>query len=150
MPLDILERDEHRLTCETLERRRDYYAYLWGLPMKLLDPGTVLAPEVVESDFDGRPARRLKVTYEEGVGDDTWYFYFDPESSALVGYRFYHDEAANDGEYILLSGEVAAHGLRLPRARTWFTHAQDELLGTDTLVALEKLGTAESADPDPG
>lgn len=133
------ERDEHGLTCDRLETRRDYYTYLWSLPMKLRDPGTQVAPEVQETTFDGRPALGLRVTYDEPVGKDTWYFYFDPTTHALAGYRFYHDEAANDGEYILLSGETESAGLRVPKTRTWYTHAEDELLGTDTLAGLERL-----------
>ena len=76
---------------------------------------------------------RLRVTYDEGVGDDTWYFYFDPRSYALVGYRFYHDPAKNDGEYIVLEGESEIGSLRLPRTRKWYTHADDRHLGTDTI-----------------
>ncbi len=132
-------REEHGLTCERLARRRDYYTYLWGLPMKLTDPGTPLDPEVSKGEFAGRPALTLRVAYREPLGSDTWYFYFDPESKALVGYRFYHDETAGDGEYILLDGERAAGGLKLPAERAWYTHQGDRYLGTDTLVALEPL-----------
>lgn len=52
----------------------------------------------------------------------------------MIGYRFYHDEAAGDGEYILLSGERAVRGMRIPVERRWFTNADDRYLGTDTLV----------------
>ena len=134
-------RDRHRLTCDRLERVRNYYTYLWGLPMKLRDPGTVLGGSVVETDFEGRAALELKVTYEEGVGSDVWYFYFDPASHDLIGYRFYHDEAANDGEYITLEGTQEGGGLRLPKTRAWYTHKENKYLGTDTLISIEKVGT---------
>lgn len=130
------ERAEHRLSCETLRRMRDYYTYLWGLPMKLRDPGTHLG-QVTATTFEERPVYDLRVTYDADVGRDVWYFYFDRESSALVGYRFYHDEAKNDGEVILLDGEVEAGGLRLPKRRTWITHADQRTLGTDVLLAVE-------------
>ena len=130
------EREEHRLTCERLTTMRDYYTYLWGLPMKLADPGTRLG-RVSATEFEGKAVYDLRVTYDERVGVDTWYFYFDRATSALVGYRFYHDESKNDGEVILLEGEFAAHGIRLPEQRTWYTHQDDRLLGTDTLVALD-------------
>jgi hypothetical protein len=51
----------------------------------------------------------------------------------MVGYRFYHDEAKNDGEYIVLADMVIEQGLRIPRNRSWFTNAEDKLLGTDYL-----------------
>lgn len=134
------DRERHRLSCERLQTLRNYYTYLWGLPMKLRDPGTRLDPEVRETIFEGRPVRALKVTYAEGVGSDTWYFYLDRGTPALVGYRFYHDEAKVDGEYILLEGETTGGGLRLPRKRSWFTNQDRKHLGTDTLTTIEPLG----------
>ena len=131
------KREEHRLDCDRVVLYRDYYIYLWGLPMKLRDPGTRLDPKVRTTEFDGQPVVSLRVTYDPEVGADTWYFYFDPESAALVGYRFFHDESANDGEYIVLESEVNGGGLRLPKARTWFTNAENRLLGTDTLTGLD-------------
>jgi hypothetical protein len=133
------ERKEHRLSCERLGFMRNYYIYLWGLPMKLRDPGTRLG-RVTATTFEERPVYDLKVTYDEGVGGDVWYFYFDRESYALVAYRFYHDEAKNDGEVIHLEGEIhgegQAKGMRLPQRRTWYTHGDHRLLGTDTLVGI--------------
>lgn len=132
-------REKYRLTCDRLEWIRNYYAYLWGLPMKLRDPGTILDPVARRTTFQGREVLALRVTYEEPVGGDTWYFYLDPESLELAGYRFYHDESANDGEYIVLEGLAEEAGLRLPRSRTWYVNSDDELLGTDTLVRLERV-----------
>lgn len=133
------EREQHRLTCEQLERMSNYYTYLWGLPMKLEDPGTLLDPTVGNQTFAGSPVIVLRVTYEEPVGGDTWYFYLDPSSYGLVGYRFYHDESANDGEYILLDEEVETEGLRIPRVRAWYTNDDQRYLGTDTLESLARL-----------
>ncbi len=129
------EREKHRLSCERLTLLRDYYTYLWGLPMKLRDPGTRLGV-VTETTYAGRDVYGLRVTYDAEVGGDVWYFYFDPESFALVGYRFYHDEAKNDGEYIVLEGVHESAGLRLPKQRAWYTHQEDRHLGTDTLTAI--------------
>lgn len=135
--IDEETREKHRLSCDRLQRMRNYYAYLWGMPMKLRDPGTRIDPEVAATTFDERPVWRVGVTYDEAVGGDTWYFYFDPDDSSLIGYRFYHDEAANDGEYIYLEDEVAGGGLRLPAKRAWYTHQGDRYLGTDTLRAID-------------
>lgn len=133
------EREQHRLTCERLERMRNYYTYLWGLPMKLRDPGTRLDATVGSETFGSSPVTVLRVGYEEPVGGDTWYFYLDPSSYALVGYRFFHDESANDGEYILLDQEVETEGLRIPRVRAWYTNDDQRYLGTDKLESLERL-----------
>lgn len=114
-------------------RMRNYYVYLFGLPMKLRDPGTLVDPLVQDVEVDGRAVKRVRVSYDPEVGSDVWYFDFDPETAEMVGYRFYHDEAANDGEWIELEGLVEIDGLRLPEARTWYRFEGEELLGTDTL-----------------
>lgn len=112
---------------------RDYYGYLYSLPMNLADAGTHLDPEVQATTFNDQDVFALKVTYAADVGGDTWYFYVDPESYALVGCRFYHDEAANDGEYLIFEGEVEAGGLRLPRTRAWYINRDGRYLGSDTI-----------------
>lgn len=133
------DREKHRLTCERLAWLRNYYTYLWGLPMKLEDPGTPLDREARATTFQGRPVHALRVAYQEPVGTDTWTFYLDSETAALVGYRFAHDEEKGDGETIVLEGEAVGGGLRLPKVRSWTTNLDGEHLGTDTLVALERL-----------
>lgn len=133
------ERGKYRLTCERLEWLRNYYVYLWGLPMKLRDNGTFLDPEVLETTYQDRAVDAVRVTYDPEVGSDVWYFYLDTETHSLAGYRFFHDEAKGDGEYITLEGKVEAGGLRLPKARAWYTNAENRHLGTDTLISLEIL-----------
>ena len=125
---------QFRLSCESNELYRDYYTYLWALPMKLKDTGTIIDPQVHRVDFFGDELLEVKVTYSEEVGADIWYFYFDPETYALSGYRFYHDEAANDGEYILLEDEVEVGHLRIPAKRHWYTHKDRRYLGTDEIL----------------
>ena len=131
------DRDKYRLTCERLQWLRNYYTYLWGLPMKLRDPGTRIDPEVTDARYQNQQVWSVRVTYDESVGSDTWYFYFDQQTYALVGYRFYHDEAKGDGEYIVLEGETEAAEMTIPTRRSWYTNAEDRHLGDDILVEIE-------------
>jgi hypothetical protein len=133
VPTDIQK--NLRLNCEGgNDFYRNYYAYLYGLPMKLKDPGTIIAPEVKKKDFFGKNLLEIKVTYDPEVGADIWYFYFDPSTFALSGYRFYHDESKNDGEYILLEGEITINGVKFPEKRAWHTHKEGKYLGNDDLL----------------
>ncbi|HEY7862744.1 MAG TPA: hypothetical protein VIE39_03740, partial [Thermoanaerobaculia bacterium] len=77
------------------------------------------------------------VTYDGTVGTDRWFFYLDPETCALLGHRFFHDEAARDGEYTVLSGEIEGQGLRLPRVRKWYTNKDAEWIITHTVESIE-------------
>lgn len=125
---------QYRLNCEGNQLYQNYYTYLWGLPMKLQDPGTILADKIHRVDFFGQELLEVKVTYSEEVGADIWYFYFHPDTYALSGYRFYHDEADNDGEYILLEGEAQISGMKFPAIRHWYTHGDGRYLGSDEVI----------------
>lgn len=132
---DISEEDQkkHRLTCERAMMYKDYYTYLYGLPMKLKDPGTLIAPKTEKRTFKGKTYLVLKASYEKEVGEDTWYFYFDPNTYAMEVYQFYHDESKNDGEYILLTGEEEIAGIKMPKTRAWYYNKDDKYLGSDVL-----------------
>lgn len=134
---DVSEDDKQRLRLGEATMYRDYCEYLYGMPMKLKDPGTILDSSATRKRFNDRDALQVRVTYDPEVGQDIWYFYFDPESFALIGYRFYHDESKNDGEYITFEGEIVdeASGLRLPKARAWYYNADHGHLATDDIVA---------------
>ncbi len=124
------------LSCERGAMFKNYYTYLYGLPMKLKDPGTILSPKVQKRRFKQKEYLVLKVKYTKEVGDDTWYFYFDPKTYAMEVYQFYHDESKNDGEYILLTGLEDIRGIQMPKTRAWYYNKDDKYLGTDILAAI--------------
>ena len=129
----------HRLTCERASMMKNYYTYLYGLPMKLKDPGTILDSKTQKKTFKGKDYLVLKATYEKEVGDDIWYFYFDPNTYAMEVYLFFHEEAKNDGEYILLTGEEEVSGIKMPKTRAWYYNKDDKYLGTDVLTKASSL-----------
>jgi len=112
---------------------KNYYTYLYGLPMKLKDPGTILDSKIQTKTFKGKKYLVLKATYKAEVGDDIWYFYFDPETYAMEVYQFFHDESINDGEYILLKDQEEINGIKMPKTRAWYYNKDDKYLGTDVL-----------------
>ena len=129
-------RETMRLHRENGMFWRSYYGFLAGLPMKIADPGAHLDPDVIETTFMDQPVQAVRATYDADVGADTWYFYFDRDTAQLVGCRFHHDEAANDGEYIVFEDLAEGGGLRLPRSRSWHVNADDRHLGTDEVTDL--------------
>ncbi len=112
---------------------RNYYLYLWGLPMKLRDEST---PEITVSEgtnSKGIDTYVLRVPYSAEV----YYFYIDKASGRMLEYKFYKDEAAGKGELIKLEEEVAFAGLRIPKRRSWYTLPEMKYLGTDILDKIE-------------
>ena len=126
----------HRLSPDQLPGLRDYFTFLYGIPMKLRDPDIVLDPEVKRVKFAGRDVYALRVNYAK-VGSDVWYFYVHPVTYELVGCSFYQDEAANDGESIVFYDVVKGpDGLRLPKMRRWYLNTNGEYVAADDLVSV--------------
>lgn len=128
----------HNLSCERATMYKNYYTYLYGLPMKLKDPGTHIAETVETKTFKGKDYLVLKATYDKTVGTDIWYFYFDPETYAMEIYQFFkQDEKGNQkddsGEYILLTEEAIVNDIKMPKIRAWYYNKDDGYLGTDIL-----------------
>lgn len=132
---DILK--TQRLSKKRAKLYQNYYTYLYGLPMKLKDPGTIIHDKVESKTFKEKTYWVLKATYDKTVGKDTWYFYFNKDTYAMEVYQFYHDESKNDGEYILLSEEETINGIKMPKIRAWYVNKDDKLLGTDILKPSE-------------
>jgi hypothetical protein len=59
---------------------RNYFLYLWGLPMKLYDEGTPFDPVVTTTDIEGITCDVVRVVYEK----DTWYFSFNQRTGRMV------------------------------------------------------------------
>jgi hypothetical protein len=110
-------------------RMRNYHTYLWGLPMKLKDPGTIIDEEIKTEVINGKEYFVARVPYEA----DIWYFYFDPETYRMAAYKFYKDEPNEIGEIIYLEGEIGFSNLKIPANRTWYRTEKPEFLGTDML-----------------
>ncbi|SIN77251.1 DUF6503 family protein [Algoriphagus halophilus] len=121
------------ITEERALRMRNYYTYLWGLPMKLNDPGTVIEKEIRKEEIDGKEYLVARVPYEE----DQWYFYFEPETYRMAAYKFYKDEPNQVGEIIYLEGEKEFKGIKIPANRTWYRTEKPEFLGVDMLQEIK-------------
>ncbi len=120
---DFIEeiKKKYGLNCDKANLYKNYYTYLYGLPMKLKDPGTIIHKQVNLDKFMGEMYYVLKVTYHKEVGKDTWYFYFNDETYAMEAYQFYKDESKNDGEYILLSDFEVINGVKMPKKEIGIT-----------------------------
>lgn len=137
--VDSITAKEKNMSCDRAELYKNYYTYLYGLPMKLNDPGTNLSDNIEKKTFKGKDYLVLKVTYDEAVGSDVWYFYFNPKTYAMEVYQFFKTddngkEKPDSGEYILLSEELEVKGIKMPKVRAWYYNKDDEYLGTDSLL----------------
>jgi hypothetical protein len=134
---DIPDKDRKRLglTEDRTLMMRDYYTYLFGLPMKLKDEGTIIKPDVHKVWFNGEELLRLEAHYSPEKGRDVWFFYIDPVTYAMKGYAFYHaKDGPGTGEYIILEEEAVVGKMLLPAERHWYYTKNNLYLGTDEIL----------------
>ena len=124
---------KYRVTEDRPTMYRNYYTYLYGMPMKLKDPGIHIFPVIKVVNFYGKTYFKMKVTYDPDVGKDTWYFYFNTTTFALEAYQFFKDESKNDGEYILFEDLKIMDKIKMPKNRKWFYNEDNKYLATDIL-----------------
>lgn len=134
------DRKKYDLTPESVRWLRDFYVYLYGLPMKLADDGTIVEDTLINQEINGKNYNVVQVRYDASVGQDTWFFYLDPETTAMKAYRFHHG-SPESGEYILLDEELTVDGVKLPKVRQWYLNKDNKYLGTDTLLKAEELNS---------
>lgn len=132
-------KEPKRSHCEMAVLYKNYYTYLYGLPMKLKDPGTIISNKVEYKTFKGKDCLVLKVNYDEEVGSDVWYFYFNPKTFAMEVYQFFKTDKKGlikpeSGEYILLTEEALINTIKMPKTRAWYYNKDDRYLGTDILT----------------
>ena len=136
--LSVSEKKAYNINCDRATLYKNYYTFLYGLPMKLKDPGTRIDNNVQTKVFNGKSYLVLKVHYDEEVGSDVWYFYFNPKTYAMEIYQFYKTNNQGEiipesGEYILLTGEAVINNIKMPKNRAWYYNKDNTYLGTDIL-----------------
>jgi len=127
------------LNCDRGKMLKNYYTYLYGMPIKIMDPGAIITNKVQRTSFHGKDYLVIKVSYAPEVGSDIWFFYFNPKSYALEAYQFFKsDDSGNtitdSGEYILFEGETMINNIKFPEIRKWYYNKNNQYLGTDTLT----------------
>lgn len=126
------------ITPERAETIKNYYLYLWGLPMKLLDAGTPLESWVADT-LKGKETYKVRVNYEK----DTWFFHFDRQNFEMIGYSFYQDKELQKGERIELSQPRKMGNMIIPTVREWYTLPEQKYLGKDHLTAVKQIVIAD-------
>ena len=136
--ISVEERKTYNLNCDRANMYKNYYTYLYGLPMKLEDEGTIIDENVERKTFKGKEYLVLKASYDEHVGSDVWFFYFDTNTYAMEIYQFFKTDdngklKQDTGEYTLLTDTSIINDVKMPKARAWYYNKDDKYLGTDIL-----------------
>jgi hypothetical protein len=129
-------KEKYQLTNERTQYLKEVYEYLYGVPMKLKDPGTTIDPAMTEETFNGQQCWVIRVTYDPSMEGETWYFYINQDTYLLAGYRFYFDETKGVGEFIYIDGYDEVNGLKLAKTKKWHWNKDSAHFRTDELTGI--------------
>ena len=128
------------LGCEGIQFWKDYYSYLIGMPMKLMDPEAIVNDTIFERTYNDVKYDVVKVTYEPLEKNPIWYFYFNRKNHAFELCKFTSREDENrGGEYIIYNKEEMVQGMRLKSEQIWlYNTAKLDTLAVDNLKFISK------------
>lgn len=112
--------------CAEKQWTKNFYTYIWGLPMKLKDKGTELNSNVIDTVFFEIPCYALNVKYEA----ENWLYFVNKKSFQLEGFQFIFNKDATKGEVVRNLGTTKLSTINIPSERIWYDLKGKEL-GTD-------------------
>jgi hypothetical protein len=104
---------------------KDFYTYIWGLPMKLKDPKTTITQLPNKIMFFEDSCYVLQTEYS----NEQWEYYISDEDYYLAGFRFEKKDGSG-GEIVRNVGIENWNGINTPLKRVWF-ELNESLVGTD-------------------
>lgn len=116
-------------SCSGYSWTSKFYPYIWGLPMKLKDPGVIPNKGFDKVAFQGDSVWQVQVNYEA----ENFWFFFNPNDFQLKGFKFIKNDSTGKGEIVILKGIKEFKGIRFPQHRTWL-HLDSSLIGTNEFI----------------
>lgn len=119
-------------SCEEYSWTQHFYPYVWGMPCKFFDQGTIIDKSLGGDIFHGIEVFVIHIQYEK----ETWDYFINKSDFNLVGFKFVFNDDPTKGEIVFNEGQANINGLIVPTKRTWFD-LNNTLLGTDILITHE-------------
>ena len=138
IPADKASQFKSILGCQGITFYMDYFNYLIGLPMNLLDNGSIIDDKILERTYNGVKYDVVKVNYEPLDKKRPWYFYFNKKNHAFELCKFTSREDENNGgEYLIYNHKKNVQGIKLSSQIVWLynTPTLDTLAVEDMLFS---------------
>jgi len=120
--------------CNSYAWTKNFYTYIWGLPMKLNDPGTTINPNFTLDTIQQIPVYNVSVPYH----DENYQFYFHQKTYELKFFQFIKNNETGHGEFITLSEIYEHNGIKFPKHKRWEQLSSRELIGTNEVLSIIK------------
>lgn len=125
---DVCELISENGSCDGYSLTSKFYPFIWGLPMKLNEPGVHPEKDFRKTTFNNLSAWEVEVRY---TNENYWY-YFDVNNYALVGFKFIKNDSSQKGEIVVLKDIDSLNEIKFPKHRTWL-NLDSTLIGTNEL-----------------
>lgn len=127
-------------TCASFQQLKDYYAFLYGLPMRLTADGVALTDTIQRIRANNIDYIVIEARCQADRNNAIWWFYLHPTTYRMERYQFFKTDTAGAlqasiGQYLRLSGEYFVGGMNIPQQKEWYSTDNDSLLGIDKLFA---------------
>lgn len=119
--------------CNGYKWTYGFYPFIWGLPMKLEDPGVEPESSFKATTFNNLKVWEVQINYTA----ENYWFYFDKTNYQLRGFKFIKNDNSKKGEIIVLNNLLEVNGIKFPKHRTWL-HLDSSLIGTNEVIKLVK------------
>lgn len=115
--------------CSGYTWTKDFYTYIWGLPMKLKDPNTKINTTFPIVTFNNTDCYELSTSYEK----EHWMYFINTKSFYLEGFKFITKSDSTKGEIVINNASEKIDNISFQKNRTWFD-LKMKLIGTDSLI----------------
>lgn len=138
IPAEKVAKFKSILGCQGITFYKDYFTYLIGLPMNLLDTQAIIDHTILERTYNDIKYDVVKVTYEPLDKNPPWYFYFNKKNHAFELCKFTSREDENKGgEYIIYNHKKNVQSIKLSGQQVWLYNTPN----LDTLAVEDLLFT---------
>ena len=129
-------------TCETISSvgncnnyswTKNFYTYVWRLPMKLQDPGTAIDSVFSIEKLSNDNCYKIAVNYP----NENFNFYFKCSNFELHAFSFLKNDSSGHGEFVEMKGTFSFKEIKSPQKRTWKDIHTRDTLGTNTVTNIE-------------
>lgn len=134
-PRDTCMQESENGSCEQYRWTKNFYTYIWGLPMKLKDPGIHPEKETKKTFFNNYKCHVVPVHYEK----ENFLFYIDTANFQLRGFEFHKNDSSGKGEKIVLKDLYEFNHIKFPRHKTYIILPENTLGGTNEVKLIRKL-----------
>lgn len=115
--------------CNSYAWTYKFYPYVWGLPMKLKDPGIQPEKGIKKTALKNDSVWEIQVNYEA----ENFWFYFDDQNYQLRAFKFIKNDTSAHGEIVILDKLQEVQSINFPKHKTWL-NLDSSLIGTNELI----------------